>query len=655
MKNNCFKNEYLEQDKQEVCYVNLPYIFKHFTPLQIPAYQRGYAWDSENIEALIDDIEKALATTTYKHFTGTIVLSQSHKHYFEIIDGQQRLTSLYILIKAIIDKLKDDSLLEKYIIIKKNFDTTSRLSQALDQDNFFEEYIINNNVNAVATIYSHTRIKEAKRLFDNWLKNKTAIEIKQILKTIEDKFRFIVYTPKDSYRASAMFEVINNRGKDLSELEKIKNYFVYIATLLGANHSLHKKINITWSKMLTSLNLAQVHTIDDENSFLRFCFITFFSSNRLEYQKICDKLKKSYFPINLFIQPVSEKNTDETIAQKKANKIKELQQFLNFMIDASKYYAYFLKADNLILSLNNDNLANELRRVVQYILCHSGTASITPLYLAIMCRNDIELQQKIALLEIVEKVNFRMYVLPGVLSRSDTGQAQLFTLARDFYAKKITSDDFKKKLVDIVQEWSKLDDIYKSLVLDKDDDYDFADWKGLPYFLARYEEYLERKNHKTFDVSQILKKRKNCRTGDYLSVEHIWARRNRINYAAEDYIAKRRLGNFILLELRVNIQARNDDIEKKLKLSQDIDERVGILNNTSLYQARELRGKFDEVNVQLRQKHERKGKNYYRDQGNMLADIRETALIDFALKTWAITDKEKELASKASYLAKLKK
>ena len=72
----------------------------------------------------------------------------------------------------------------------------------------------------------------------------TEDDIERIITTIKNKLRFIIYVPHDSVNASAMFEIINNRGKNLSELEKIKNYFVYLAMFLGKDNSLHETINI---------------------------------------------------------------------------------------------------------------------------------------------------------------------------------------------------------------------------------------------------------------------------------------------------------------------------------------------------------------------------------------------------------------------------
>ena len=98
-----------ENENREVFCVNLPYIFENFTPLIVPSYQRGYAWEEKNINDLISDIEDARDSVSYKHFTGTIVLAKenSENPAFDIIDGQQRLTSLFILMKAIYDKTKN--------------------------------------------------------------------------------------------------------------------------------------------------------------------------------------------------------------------------------------------------------------------------------------------------------------------------------------------------------------------------------------------------------------------------------------------------------------------------------------------------------------------------------------------------------------------
>ena len=79
-------------------------------PFVIPEYQRPYAWSSEQAETLFEDIWE-FATTTgglYKngtYFLGSIVSFENENMEQEVIDGQQRITSLFLLLRAIYTKL----------------------------------------------------------------------------------------------------------------------------------------------------------------------------------------------------------------------------------------------------------------------------------------------------------------------------------------------------------------------------------------------------------------------------------------------------------------------------------------------------------------------------------------------------------------------
>ena len=69
----------------------------------IPDYQRGYSWEEEHLDDLKKDIQN-LYNSDHKHYTGTIVATQhnpTHSDAFEVVDGQQRLTTLIILITQI--------------------------------------------------------------------------------------------------------------------------------------------------------------------------------------------------------------------------------------------------------------------------------------------------------------------------------------------------------------------------------------------------------------------------------------------------------------------------------------------------------------------------------------------------------------------------
>lgn len=116
-------NDYIQPNKKQYC---------------IPVFQRDYAWTAEQCEKLFEDIVLAYKKDRL-HFCGSFVYaplkSKNHIDYYIIIDGQQRFTTLYILIKALSDSTEDqfekDSL-EKYLynedkFNRYNFDEKSKL------------------------------------------------------------------------------------------------------------------------------------------------------------------------------------------------------------------------------------------------------------------------------------------------------------------------------------------------------------------------------------------------------------------------------------------------------------------------------------------------------------------------------------------------
>ena len=76
----------------------------------IPEYQRPYAWSDEQIQVLFDDLTEYTLNTTEDenntYFLGTIVSYENDNKEQEIIDGQQRITSLFLLLRAIYTKLE---------------------------------------------------------------------------------------------------------------------------------------------------------------------------------------------------------------------------------------------------------------------------------------------------------------------------------------------------------------------------------------------------------------------------------------------------------------------------------------------------------------------------------------------------------------------
>lgn len=85
----------------EECSINDIYFLNRGASIlyKIPIYQRNYAWEREEIYALINDVHDSLEKPVY--YIGTLVTYKRDDNIFEVIDGQQRLTTIYIILKAL--------------------------------------------------------------------------------------------------------------------------------------------------------------------------------------------------------------------------------------------------------------------------------------------------------------------------------------------------------------------------------------------------------------------------------------------------------------------------------------------------------------------------------------------------------------------------
>lgn len=601
---------------------------------KIPDYQRGYSWEEEQLNDLLKDIEH-IEKKNHRHYTGTIVITKNDLGKYEIVDGQQRLTSLIILLKLIYDSESEKfkSILETFVL-RKNGDYV--LETNSDTQHYFREAILGDKKNLQADIKSKQNLIFAKKHFKKWLKKQENQE--HVYNTVIEKLGFICYSPENTNEIGIMFEVINNRGKALSELEKIKNYFIYYATI-HSSRSLKDKINHNWVTLLRHLSEAGITSNEEENKYLRNCYIVFYSTNKQKSWYVYDELKELYKPEDI---------------ENLSDKLEEICEFIDFIEQAAQSYA-FLMNDDTFKNSYKGNYQNEISIALKRLRCHPVNASIMPLYISTMAYLFEKPEEVCELLQLIEKVNFRIYVIPNTkIARADSKQGDLFNWANELYwdsewhtdqdeepyytwrERKIEGDIFRyvaMNLEDFVQVLCPEEVFIQSLTLDLDEPYDYYQWNGLRFFLASYEEWLNENRKESWDIEKILitreEAKKKNRNNDYLSKEHIWARANRNEDFSHDHREKRRLGNFVLLGLASNIQLQADDLEDKVEL---LIEKSSI----SMMQVSLLSKYIEQATYYASQYRAVKNKNYYWAQAAKLIDIRETELIKFALNRWKL-------------------
>ncbi len=199
----------------------------------IPVYQRAYSWEKREWQTFLDDLKEQIEGDN-NYFFGNILLEQIKEGIeYEIIDGQQRLLTLTIFMRALInvfekrkesgEKIDVDIESKKSIYLKHNGNIKLR---PVDYDRAcFEDLIINNRDFETNSI-SQKRMKEAKIFFTEELNNEKTETLLNILDKLE-KTKLITIELVGKKDSALMFELQNNRGKDLTNMEKLKSYFIY--------------------------------------------------------------------------------------------------------------------------------------------------------------------------------------------------------------------------------------------------------------------------------------------------------------------------------------------------------------------------------------------------------------------------------------------
>lgn len=209
-------------------------IEKNKRVFKIPVYQRNYDWSNIQCEKLFQDIMKA-NECDHKHFTGTIVyingIDGSALNEVLIIDGQQRLTTVYILLKALYDAAKGVSVrIENEIeevMFNRNCGEKYKLKlKPIKTDNEQLRLLIQNKIDEMdrnSNIYKNYIC--FKNLIDKTLKSE--LEVNDILNGIKKlEMVEIVLDKSQGDEPQKIFESINSTGLELSLADKIRNYLL---------------------------------------------------------------------------------------------------------------------------------------------------------------------------------------------------------------------------------------------------------------------------------------------------------------------------------------------------------------------------------------------------------------------------------------------
>ena len=247
---------------------------------KIPRFQRDYSWSVEEWEDLWADIEEVTSETGEdSHYMGYLVLQSHDDKTFDVIDGQQRLTTLTILVLSamrvlsglISSGINSDQNTQRLEQIRSNYIgyldpvslvARSKLTLNRHNDNYFQNYLVPlRDLPQRGFRASEHSMRRASDWFEarvrEMLRNKSdadaGVLIAQLVEDVSDKLFFTVITVSDELNAYKVFETLNARGVRLSATDLLKNYLFSVLHRDGQNSGEMDAMESRWESLVGRL------------------------------------------------------------------------------------------------------------------------------------------------------------------------------------------------------------------------------------------------------------------------------------------------------------------------------------------------------------------------------------------------------------------
>lgn len=592
---------------------------------RIPNYQRGYSWGEEQLNDFWEDLINL--PDNNEHYTGMLSLKELDKetdktelnnwvneqwllnkdyHAYQVVDGQQRLTTIIILLQAIIEfyrknyNVKDEDIIindtrlteiiEQFILKEKpgsdGLIKTYLFGYQVDKpsDDYLKNKILNPKyVGEINESFYTSNLDFAKQFFDKKINdlyenNKDFLEIEKIYRKITNRFKFNIYVISKNFNVNVAFETMNNRGKKLSNLELLKNRLIYLTSLLSLpqdeEKSLIDNINESWKIVYSYLGKDKIEKLDDDEFLIAHSYIYFgyIEEIRRGYSKFL--LNKYFNQLRIFkgiennVENIEEDLDDENEYSSHADLSQKLtkKDIMDYVESLKELIPYWYM---LNFSMYPNNILNKWLTRLKRI----DYNYFKPLILVVLAKTYISDDKKIELIKYVERfifVNFRLSGYQATYSRHI-----YYKFTNLLYLDKIDIDEIINNLKNINQLSANgvidLDLGVLSTVNRLFKREGFYRWNLIRYFLFEYEQYLVEKYN---GVAKIIPEDyfNTNKKNDKVSIEHVFPQSESSDYwlnIFKKYDLQQRnkfrgtLGNLIPLSLDINRKLQDDNFEEK--------------------------------------------------------------------------------------------
>ncbi len=571
---------------------------------RIPDYQRWYAWQNHQLQDFWDDLinlnngrshytwvlslkEVPVGTINEEDNEYWLIEDHSYKMY-DIVDWQQRLTTCIIFIQSLVEVLRNlegnigktdnDIYLTDYLSIKE-IKEKFLYKQRLNWWNYRTYKFWYHNDNPSYMYLRHSilwesnpwdieetfytlNLKNAKDYFILQIQKLYSLEwvkwLVEIYKKISQRFLFNEYIIEEEFDVFVAFETMNNRWKNLSKLELLKNRLIYLTTLFSDEEldtawrrELRNNINNAWKEVYHQLGRNQNNPLNDDE-FLKAHWIMSFPYTRTNGDDYVNFLLNRHFsPKRIFNNDWLTPRLTPTLI---ADYVSSLQS------SVVHWYNSFYPFLSSLNQLDDDTkkFIDKLNRI--------GMLYFRPLLMSVL-KNENSPERRCEIFKNIERFIFIIIRLKWAVS--NYWDSVMYNISREFDRQEITYELIieelnKKSKFSFDENWefiSKFFENYMFRQFNSGEKKWYYKWNWLQYFLYEYELYKMEKSWQpkvTWDLF-IRNER------DRVSIEHIFPQTpteewktvfNNVlesNYSFYNWS----LGNLLLLSQSINSSLQN--------------------------------------------------------------------------------------------------
>lgn len=276
-------------------YIKLAELFSNRL-FRIPPYQRAYSWQAKHRSDLFSDIERSYSgKNDSDHFMATVVGLRREKRsiitdeyqVIDIVDGQQRITTLILLFKAIHKSLDRANNIErrvaddlKELLVKPDETSLLLLQTNHDSSGYFAHYIRSDAIpddSLVSTLADRNLVnamRECEGFVDSWKADGGGVV--DLYGHLKNRLTFIFHEIGEEKLVYTVFEVLNNRGLSVSWFDRLKSMLMAVVfeAETGNNREIIGELHRLWSEMYHTMGIR----LGLSNETLRFA-ATLYSDN----------------------------------------------------------------------------------------------------------------------------------------------------------------------------------------------------------------------------------------------------------------------------------------------------------------------------------------------------------------------------------------